>query len=491
MEGRSAFVFDGSVPPTILVIDDEPQIRRVVKNAFQAAGAKVVEAATGTEGIDLAAAQRPDLIILDLGLPDIVRRRGLPRDPQMVRALRSWCSPRATRTKRRSRSWTPAPTTTSPSRSARPSSRRGCERCSGESPATTGGRPDRHRRAGARPRRAHGDVAPESSLHLTPHGMGAAALADDQRRSGADPPTAFPSVWSGRSVRRRAAVSARLRGAAAPQDRARPCSAPLHPYGAGRGLSLRHLFGRPVHGNSHAAGRSRAGLGRIIPGLGGGHAGLIPVPISPGQGARRARLSPGRARPAASGGGRSLGLALAGSAFLLFNWFFLPPYNTLVISNPLDWLVLLAFLIVSVVAAQLLHRERRRAEEARQRSATRWTGSPRSGAETLSVGRADQALTAITDRDSRDARDRGMPNPPGASGGDDTTGLGRSAAGWAAQSGQIVRRRADGTPWGWQAPAEHSLESGLGSEDGVRGLLVPLQVRDRAVGVLELGRRGL
>ena len=48
MEGRSAFVFDGSVPPTILVIDDEPQIRRVVKNTFQAAGAKVVEASSGT-----------------------------------------------------------------------------------------------------------------------------------------------------------------------------------------------------------------------------------------------------------------------------------------------------------------------------------------------------------------------------------------------------------------------------------------------------------
>jgi two-component system KDP operon response regulator KdpE len=71
MEARSAPVFDGSVPPTILVIDDELQIRRVVKNTFQAAGARVVEAASGTEGIDRAAAERPDLIILDLGLPDI------------------------------------------------------------------------------------------------------------------------------------------------------------------------------------------------------------------------------------------------------------------------------------------------------------------------------------------------------------------------------------------------------------------------------------
>ena len=55
--------------PTLLVIDDEPQIRRVVRNAFQD-GARVLEAATVAEGIDLAAAERPDVIILDLGLPD-------------------------------------------------------------------------------------------------------------------------------------------------------------------------------------------------------------------------------------------------------------------------------------------------------------------------------------------------------------------------------------------------------------------------------------
>jgi two-component system, OmpR family, KDP operon response regulator KdpE len=55
---------------TILVIDDEPQIRRVVRNAFDGDGVRVVEAGTGAEGVDLAAAERPTLIILDLGLPD-------------------------------------------------------------------------------------------------------------------------------------------------------------------------------------------------------------------------------------------------------------------------------------------------------------------------------------------------------------------------------------------------------------------------------------
>ncbi len=55
---------------TILVIDDEPQIRRVVKNALAEEGVRVIEAAGGREGIDAAAAERPDLVVLDLGLPD-------------------------------------------------------------------------------------------------------------------------------------------------------------------------------------------------------------------------------------------------------------------------------------------------------------------------------------------------------------------------------------------------------------------------------------
>jgi two-component system, OmpR family, response regulator PhoP len=56
---------------TILVIDDEPQIRRVVRNALEGDSVRVVEAATGREGMDRAAAERPDLLVLDLGLPDV------------------------------------------------------------------------------------------------------------------------------------------------------------------------------------------------------------------------------------------------------------------------------------------------------------------------------------------------------------------------------------------------------------------------------------
>ena len=54
----------------ILVIDDEPQIRRVVRNGLASIAQRVIEAATAQEGIDLAASEQPALIVLDLGLPD-------------------------------------------------------------------------------------------------------------------------------------------------------------------------------------------------------------------------------------------------------------------------------------------------------------------------------------------------------------------------------------------------------------------------------------
>lgn len=57
-------------------------------------------------------------------------------------------------------------------------------------------------------------------------------------------------------------------------------------------------------------------------------------------------------------GGRLLGVAIALVAFVIFDWFFLPPYSTLLLRNPLDWVVLVAFLVTSFVAAELLYRAR-------------------------------------------------------------------------------------------------------------------------------------
>jgi two-component system KDP operon response regulator KdpE len=55
---------------SVLVIDDEPQIRRVIRHAIAVDFDVVLEADTGASAIELAAAERPALIVLDLGLPD-------------------------------------------------------------------------------------------------------------------------------------------------------------------------------------------------------------------------------------------------------------------------------------------------------------------------------------------------------------------------------------------------------------------------------------
>ena len=57
--------------PRILVIDDEPQILRALRTILSAHKYLVTVAQTGEEGLALAAAEQPDLIILDLGLPDL------------------------------------------------------------------------------------------------------------------------------------------------------------------------------------------------------------------------------------------------------------------------------------------------------------------------------------------------------------------------------------------------------------------------------------
>ena len=56
---------------TILVIDDEPQIRKFLRISLVSQGYTVLEAATGADGLSQAALRQPDLLVLDLGLPDM------------------------------------------------------------------------------------------------------------------------------------------------------------------------------------------------------------------------------------------------------------------------------------------------------------------------------------------------------------------------------------------------------------------------------------
>jgi two-component system KDP operon response regulator KdpE len=78
----------------ILVIDDEPQIHRFVRPALEAAGYAVERADTGTEGLRLGASRAPDLVLLDLGLPDmdghevLARLRGFSEVPVIVLSAR-------------------------------------------------------------------------------------------------------------------------------------------------------------------------------------------------------------------------------------------------------------------------------------------------------------------------------------------------------------------------------------------------------------------
>jgi len=69
--------------PLILLVEDEPQMRRFLRVALEGTGYRYLEAATGQEGLALAVQHRPEAILLDLGLPDM---DGL----ELVTRLREW-----------------------------------------------------------------------------------------------------------------------------------------------------------------------------------------------------------------------------------------------------------------------------------------------------------------------------------------------------------------------------------------------------------------
>ncbi|KJH82437.1 response regulator [Stutzerimonas stutzeri] len=68
---------------SLLVIDDEPQIRKFLRISLGSQGYRVLESATGVEGLARAALEKPDLVVLDLGLPDMDGQK-------VLRELREW-----------------------------------------------------------------------------------------------------------------------------------------------------------------------------------------------------------------------------------------------------------------------------------------------------------------------------------------------------------------------------------------------------------------
>jgi two-component system, OmpR family, KDP operon response regulator KdpE len=67
----------------VLVVDDDPQLRRLLRTTLAAQGFRVIEAETAGRGLIEAASHKPDLVILDLGLPDA-------EGHTVVRGIREW-----------------------------------------------------------------------------------------------------------------------------------------------------------------------------------------------------------------------------------------------------------------------------------------------------------------------------------------------------------------------------------------------------------------
>jgi two-component system, OmpR family, sensor histidine kinase KdpD len=205
---------------------------------------------------------------------------------------------------------------------------------------------------------------------------------------------------------------------------------------------------------------------------------------------------------ASARGGRALGLSLSVAAFLAFNFFFVPPYHTLVVAEPFDWLVLAAFLITGLVAAHLLARAQSEAEATRRR-ASEVDHLSALGAETLNAGRAEHALAAIAEviRSTLDLsrcevylRDKdggavtmaagvGTEPPPVA---ERPIVADSRLVEWVAETGRAVVQRVDGSTRLGGESSELSTSVAAVDVSGARMLLLPLLVRGHTVGVLRV-----
>jgi two-component system sensor histidine kinase KdpD len=214
--------------------------------------------------------------------------------------------------------------------------------------------------------------------------------------------------------------------------------------------------------------------------------------------------------------GRAFGLGVAAVAFLLLDWFFLPPFGALYVANPLDWLVLVAFFSTSVVAAQLLYRAREQARSAQAR-AIEIDRLAVLGAETLNAGLAAEALPAIADvirstvgvtwcevymRDHETgAIVRGARAPADGNAATVAEDVEGKLVPWVAEHGGEAVEFEDGTSRVTGSESADAANVAAGNMGGdleagptapregpaLRALHLPLRVRDRVVGVLSIG----
>ena len=247
----------------VLVIDDEPSILRALRINLTARNYEVSTASDGASGLLAVSRERPDAVILDLGLPDM-------DGTEVIHGVRGWSSDadhRACRCGARSpRRWprsTPAPTTTSPSRSAWTN----CSPGSGR------------RSAGRRPPRRAGRHHPDFTVDLAAKRVDAgrrrrpadpdrvAAAGDPGPQPGPpDHPEAAAPGRLGPGLRVGVQLPAGLHRPAPPQAGTRALPPPLPAHRAGHGLPLPGLAlrrpsparGAPGTGASRSPGRPAA-----------------------------------------------------------------------------------------------------------------------------------------------------------------------------------------------------------------------------------------
>ena len=128
-----------STQPLVLVADDEPRITKLVSLALGEEGFRVITAGGGEEALRKAEEYRPDVVLLDIVMPDLDGIEVMRQLRDLALRSRSSCSRPRDRPRTRPRASTWAPTTTSPSRSIPTSSRHASVRSSDAPSGTTPG----------------------------------------------------------------------------------------------------------------------------------------------------------------------------------------------------------------------------------------------------------------------------------------------------------------------------------------------------------------
>jgi two-component system sensor histidine kinase KdpD len=185
-------------------------------------------------------------------------------------------------------------------------------------------------------------------------------------------------------------------------------------------------------------------------------------------------------------------------SFFVFNFFLVPPYHTLVVADPLDWVVLVAFLLTSAIAAQLFHRTQHAHElaEARASEIGRLTALAAESLSAPSAADAVQALARVIRSElvvgwveivSFDKERDGEPLLVARSSERGEWADARLAS-LSAREGRVVGAGTfDSVP---VTPSGASLASVLDGAPACGMIIIPLRIRDRTIGTLGIADDG-